>query len=347
MVEAWQNIKYSNPERCLLDVYKDRQQPIGPTIICAHGGSWMLSNKTTASDMSTVLAENGCCVIAPSYRLSTFSNENIQTLLFFESVLLLVLALLTDGHERVILVILMVFLSLVILTYVISKPRKIIRHPTHVKDLATVLKWTYLNCKRFGGDPNLIFVLGHSAGGHLVTLLSNNPLYIRQLNLPENIIKGTISLSGVFSDKRMKQTRIGKEILEMVFGKHDNYYDAFPIYNCHNTSPPHLLINADVDYSLKRHTHDLFFALQEQGVYVKTFVAASQSHFSVRKEWRTGNKETLKEILEFIDQIIDYQNISCGGRVSRSSGPAVTFENPKVQKPCQKHLSAQTQNNIP
>ena len=306
MIKSWRNIKYSNANRCVLDIYKGNVSDTGPTVICTHGGSWMLSSKSSISDMAVMLAEQGYCVITPSYSLSTFSNEHIQTLLFFESVILLVLAIFSDEKQHSILVILVLCFSLLVLTYSFGKPREVIRHPAHVKDLAIVVRWAYLNCVRFGGDPNLIIVLGHSAGGHLVTLLSNNPLYTRQLNLPENIIKGTISLSGVFSDKRLKQSRIGKEILETVFGKRSNYYDAFPIYHCHPDSPPHLLINAGMDYSLKRHTFDLCFALREQGVYVKTFIAPSQSHFSIRKKWKSTNINTFKEIVNFIHEVKEY-----------------------------------------
>ena len=94
----------------------------------------------------------------------------------------------------------------------------------------------------------------------------------------------------------------------MVFGERDNYHDAFPIYHCHPTNPPHLLINGNVDYSLKRHTLDYCFALREQGVYVKVFIAPSQSHFTVRKDWRTTNRYTLKHIIKFITEVVQYNN---------------------------------------
>lgn len=37
-------------------------------------------------------------------------------------------------------------------------------------DVQNALEWTVLNCRFYGGDPNEIFVIGHSAGAHLVSL---------------------------------------------------------------------------------------------------------------------------------------------------------------------------------
>lgn len=306
-IQVWHNIKYGRHDRCLLDVYTNLEQKIpGPTVICTHGGSWVLSDKNTAAEMAIALVEQGCCVVAPSYSLSTFTQENVQALLLFEAIVLVVVALSTNGHKTTILIMLTLFFGLVLLTYVQSKTQKswAVTHPTHVQNLSEVVKWAYINSKRFNGNPDQIVMLGHSAGGHLVTLVSNNPLYLRELNLNQNVIKGTIALSGVFSDKRLQQTRVGSEILKMVFGKRKAYYDAFPIYHCRETSPPHLLINGSYDYTLDLHTLDLCTALRERGVYVKTFVAEGETHFSVRKAWRTTNKTTFDTIMEFIHEIL-------------------------------------------
>ncbi|HEY1100718.1 MAG TPA: alpha/beta hydrolase, partial [Myxococcota bacterium] len=47
----------------------------------------------------------------------------------------------------------------------VSSPRQ------QLDDLAAVVAWTKQHIARFGGDPSRIVLAGHSAGGHLVTLL--------------------------------------------------------------------------------------------------------------------------------------------------------------------------------
>src|SRR5262249_372921 len=47
-----------------------------------------------------------------------------------------------------------------------------VRHPEHVKDVARAFAWARAHIGRYGGDPNQIFLLRHSPGGHLVSPLS-------------------------------------------------------------------------------------------------------------------------------------------------------------------------------
>ncbi len=54
-----------------------------------------------------------------------------------------------------------------------------IAHPTHVQDVARAI--TFLaNTTDYPIDANHIALLGHSAGGHLVTLAASDPIYLQQ-----------------------------------------------------------------------------------------------------------------------------------------------------------------------
>jgi len=51
-------------------------------------------------------------------------------------------------------------------------------HPAHVQDVAAGIAWTRANIGRYGGDPQRLFLLGHSAGAHLVALVATDPQYL-------------------------------------------------------------------------------------------------------------------------------------------------------------------------
>ena len=47
--------------------------------------------------------------------------------------------------------------------------------PGFMNDAAAAVAWAATNAARFGGDPRRLFLMGHSAGGQIVTLLALDP----------------------------------------------------------------------------------------------------------------------------------------------------------------------------
>jgi pimeloyl-ACP methyl ester carboxylesterase len=73
-----------------------------------------------------------------------------------------------------------------------------VRHPAHVQDVAKAFAWTRENIGKYGGDAERVFVCGHSAGGHLVSLLATDPQYLKAEKHSTAEIRGVVSISGVY-----------------------------------------------------------------------------------------------------------------------------------------------------
>ncbi|MFH1177705.1 MAG: chitobiase/beta-hexosaminidase C-terminal domain-containing protein, partial [Acidobacteriota bacterium] len=71
-------------------------------------------------------------------------------------------------------------------------------HPAHMQDVARAFAWVYRNIASYGGDPARLFVFGQSAGGHLVSLLATDRRYLEAEGLAPELIRGLISMSGVY-----------------------------------------------------------------------------------------------------------------------------------------------------
>ena len=81
-----------------------------------------------------------------------------------------------------------------------TKDSKSAWFPDNLNDVADAMRWVLANIANspYKGDPNNIFILGHSSGAHLGTLLAVRPDFGMQKK-----IAGVISMSGVFSLKDM------------------------------------------------------------------------------------------------------------------------------------------------
>src|SRR5262252_9291231 len=68
------------------------------------------------------------------------------------------------------------------------------------------IAWVYTNAASFGGDPERIFIGGHSSGGHLcgVALVTD---WKNDFGLPETLIKGGLCVSGMYD---MQTVRLSK-----------------------------------------------------------------------------------------------------------------------------------------
>jgi acetyl esterase/lipase len=73
-----------------------------------------------------------------------------------------------------------------------------VRHPEHVKDVARAVAWVRSHIAEHGGSPDKIFLAGHSAGGHLVSLLAADETYLKAVGLRAADVKGVIAVSGVY-----------------------------------------------------------------------------------------------------------------------------------------------------
>ncbi len=71
-----------------------------------------------------------------------------------------------------------------------------VKHPAHVQDVAGAFAWTYKKISKYGGDPQRITIFGHSAGGHLVSLLAADASYLKAHRISTGKIRGGVSMSG-------------------------------------------------------------------------------------------------------------------------------------------------------
>jgi arylformamidase len=75
-----------------------------------------------------------------------------------------------------------------------------------VLQMALAVVWTWRNASRFGGDPARIALVGHSAGGHLATMLLQCRWRELDAEMPSQPLQGALSISGLFDLEPLRHT---------------------------------------------------------------------------------------------------------------------------------------------
>lgn len=74
-------------------------------------------------------------------------------------------------------------------------------YPDTREDVADLVAWVYRKASEFGGDPEQIFLGGHSSGATVSALLGVTNEWQRERGVPDNVIKGLV-LAGATYDFR-------------------------------------------------------------------------------------------------------------------------------------------------
>jgi acetyl esterase/lipase len=67
--------------------------------------------------------------------------------------------------------------------------------PVFMQDAAAAVAWTHRNIAQYGGDPKKIYLVGHSAGAHIVSLLALDARYLVAQGLDSHILAGVVGLA--------------------------------------------------------------------------------------------------------------------------------------------------------
>ncbi|WP_339731582.1 alpha/beta hydrolase [uncultured Gimesia sp.] len=113
------------------------------------------------------------------------------------------------------------------------------KKPAYLEDAAAAVAWTFQHITEYGGDPNLIFVAGHSAGGYLTSMLGLDRRWLAPHKIDPNQIAGLIPYSGHCITHMTVREEMGIERDQPIID------DMAPLFHARKDAPPILLITGD------------------------------------------------------------------------------------------------------
>ena len=150
------------------------------------------------------------------------------------------------------------------------------RFPEFVEDGAKAAAFLHKTLPEYGGDPNRLFVAGHSAGAYIAVMLASNPEYLSEAGADQSILAGAIGVAGPYAFLPItNETRIE------IFGGPDRL-ETQPIHFIEGKRPPMLLLTGDRDSNiLPRNTHNMAARMREQANDVDEIVYPGIDHFRI------------------------------------------------------------------
>lgn len=183
------------------------------------------------------------------------------------------------------------------------------RYPAMLEDTASVIAWVHANIATFGGDPEKIFVGGHSAGAYNVAQVALEPRWLERAGAPADAIRGVVGLAGPYDFYPFDS-----DSTRAAFGSVGVGPISQPVTHVRSDAPPMLLIHGALDTLVKpRNSRTLSARLEEAGSRTELLILPDGDHnaplLRLASPWR---RETLvhDKIAAFLSRNTDNKQVS-------------------------------------
>jgi arylformamidase len=160
---------------------------------------------------------------------------------------------------------------------------------------ATV-KWVHEHAASWGGDPDRIYVAGHSAGGQQVAMLLETD-WPGEYGLPADVIKGGVAISGVFDLRPLPYTlyapalQLSRRTIEV----------QSPILREPRLGAPLLITwGANETREFRRQSEDYLAACEAAGADARGWPQPGADHFQAILGLNTSDGDLTRAVLELI-----------------------------------------------
>jgi acetyl esterase/lipase len=174
-----------------------------------------------------------------------------------------------------------------------------VRYPDFLKDGAAAFAYVHAHIAEYGGDPNRIFLAGHSAGAYIAVMLAANPHYLEDAGEKLSAVRGVIGIAGPYDFLPLTDP-----ILIKIFGG-AHRTDMLPITYLDGKRPPMLLTTGDADKTVSPGNTKRFAAkLRSFDSPVKEIVYPGISHVGIilsLAPMLRGNTTLRQDMIDFVN----------------------------------------------
>ena len=140
------------------------------------------------------------------------------------------------------------------------------------------IKWLYGNINTFNGDPDEMYVAGHSAGGHLAAMLMATDWKLFNPGISANVLKGICTISGLFNLVPMYHSYVNKVLkMDMETATGNSPVMLEPLNSC-----PLIVAVGDAETAeFNDQSKEFYTCWKNKGVDIELLQLPRQNHYSI------------------------------------------------------------------
>ncbi len=189
---------------------------------------------------------------------------------------------------------------------------------TIVRDVAKSVRWVHDHIAEHGGDPERVFIMGHSAGAQLAALICTDDRYLKAEGLSLKMIKGCVPVDGDTYDvpaiiETAETRRRVHHLPQAKFGhrekfgnseeKHRDFSAVTHVAKDKGISPFLILHVADHPDTTAQ-AQRLGNVLKDAGLPVTVFGGKETNHNKLNADLGLPDDPATKALLEFLDKAL-------------------------------------------
>lgn len=187
-----------------------------------------------------------------------------------------------------------------------------------IGDVAKSLGWVHKNIAKYGGDPNRIFVGGHSAGAQLAALICIDDRYLAKQDVPMSVLRGCVPVDGdtydipkIIMTAEHRQAIYGGKMF--TFGHRQKFgndpekhvdFSAVTHVAKDKGIPPFLILYFSGNPDTRAQAHRLESVLREAEIPAKAFGKGDSNHSRLNNDLGVPDDSATQELYEFLDPLV-------------------------------------------
>ena len=187
-----------------------------------------------------------------------------------------------------------------------------------VRDVAKATRWVHDHIAEYGGDPDRLLVMGHSAGAQLAALVCTDDRYLKAEGMSLAIVKGCVPVDGDTFDvpaiiETAETRRRAHGLPHATYGHREKFgndpakhrdFSAVTHVARGKGIPPFLIMHVAEHPDTGAQAQRLANVLKGAGVPVGVFSARESTHNQINAEIGVPDTAGTKALFEFVDEAL-------------------------------------------